>query len=409
MCAPRYRRRVVVAWLASLATCSISGVTGSVYVPQIGFRSANGLRMPERTVVRQDERALAVVVLVSSDAGTELSFEIKDDRLEDACIVGKFDHRALHEIDVRLRDDHGNSYARKQGLHDGIGLGQHEFGFFQRRLGFESLRPEVRRVLLDVEGAFGTWTVPVEVLPMADTNIAVQHSVDQATTKHDITVRLVGIALRDEETVVELDATWTPPVVAIHGIGALRQRQGDDRLVLVDDQGRRYEEELSRETVRQPFDKGEHTMAKFPALPADATELTLTVPSVVVEESDATLEFAVPMNDSREVLFGPYPMRLGPVTLTDDLLAPPGQPQQHGLRFVLGPVGWHEERRALCPMRVMLDGVECKGVGSGWHPEPGMTNFTITLKPGVSPKTVTLARPMVSVRGPWEIRFERPT
>jgi hypothetical protein len=383
-------------------------VTETVYVPQVGFRSADGLRMRDLTIVRQGERALAVVLLVSSDKATELTFEIKDDRLEDACIVGKFDHRALYELDVRLRDNDGNSYARIQGLHDGIGLGQHEFGFFKRKLGFEPLRRQVRRVVLEVDGAFGTWTVPVEVLPIAESGVARQRVVDRVATKHGIAVRLVGIALRDAETVVELDATWTPPIVAIHGIGALMQRQGDDRLVLVDDQGRRYEEELSRETVRQPRERGEHTTAKFPALPADATDLTLIVSSVVVEESDATLEFAVPMNDSREVRFGAYPMRLGPATLTHDLLAPPGKPPEHGLRFVLGPIGWHQDRRALRPMRISVDGVEHKGFGTGWHPEPGMTNFTVTLQPEASPTTVTLARPMVSVRGPWEIRFEQP-
>jgi hypothetical protein len=37
-----------------------------------------------------------------------------------------------------------------------------------------------------------------------------------------------------------------------------------------------------------------------------------------------------------------------------------------------------------------------------------MTNYTVTLKSGATPTTVTLERPMVSVRGPWEIRFERP-
>lgn len=379
----------------------------SVYVPGVGFRSANALRMPARTVVRQDERALAVVSLVSSEAGTELAFQIKDDRLEEECLAGKLEHTAILNLDVRLRDDDGNSYARSQGLRDGMGLGQHEFGFFERRIGFEPLRADVRRVVLEVDGAFGAWVVTVDVLPISETGVAVRHAINREMTKHGISVRLIGIALGEEETVVELDATCTPPIAAIHGIGAMIQRQGDDRLVLIDGQGRRYEEELSRETVRNARDKGEHTTAKFPPLPTDATELTLIVPSVVVEESDATLEFTLPIHDAREVRFGPYPMRLGPASVTDDLLEPPGQPPGYGLRFVLGPVGSHEGRRALRPMRIVVDGVENKGFGWGWHPEPDMRNFTVTLKPGASPKTVTLSRPMLSVRGPWKIDFER--
>jgi len=92
-----------------------TSVTQSVYVPGIGFRAANALRMPVRTIVRQGERALAVVSLVSSEAGTEVSFEIKDDRLEEACLAGKVEHSALWNLDVRLRDEDGNSYARSLG------------------------------------------------------------------------------------------------------------------------------------------------------------------------------------------------------------------------------------------------------------------------------------------------------
>lgn len=378
----------------------------SVYVPGVGFRSANALRMPERTIVRQGERALAVVSLVSSEAGTEVSFEVKDDRLEEDYLAGKLEHKALWNLDVRLRDDDGNSYTKFAGLWDGIGLGQHEFGFFSRKISFEPLRVDVRRVLLEVDGAFGAWAVPVEVRPIIETGVALQRTIDRAVTKHGITVRLVGIALREEETIVEVDATWTPPIAAVHGIGAMLQRQGGDLLVLVDGQGRRYVEELANETTQRPRGNAAHTTAKFPPLPADAPELTLIVPAVVAEESDATLEFEVPIHDAREVRFGAYPMRLGPASLVHDLLEEPGKPPGYGLRFVLGPLDWHEGRRALRPMRILLDGVEHKGFGWGWHPEPDMRNFTVTLKSGASPSIVTLARPMVSIRGPWEIGFE---
>ncbi len=156
--------------------------------------------------------------------------------------------------------------------------------------------------MLEVDGAFGAWVVPVELLPLAESGVAVQRPIDRTTTKHGIALRLVGIALREEETVVEVDATWAAPIVAIHGLGAMLQGQGDDRFVLIDGQGRRYEEELSRETVRHARERGAHTTAKFPPLPPDAVELTLIVPSVVVEESDATLEFTLPMEDVREVV-----------------------------------------------------------------------------------------------------------
>jgi hypothetical protein len=383
-------------------------VTQAVWIPGVGFRSANALRMPQRTIVRHGERALAVVLLVSSDLGTELTFEIKDDRLEDDCLAGKFDHRALMKLDVTLRDESGRDYARSQALHEGIGLGQHEFGFFQRRLGFEPLRDDTRRVVIEVDGALGAWSVPIDLRPIADTGVTIQRTVDRATTKHGVSVRLIGIAMSNTETVIEVDATWSPPITAIRAIGALMQRQGSDRLVLIDDQGEQHHEELSRESVQRPREDPAHTIAKFPALPPAVRALTLVVPSVVVEESDATLEFRVPMTEQRDVHFGPYPMRLGPASVAHDLLDAPGAPPGYGLRFALGPTAWHEDRRAVRPTRISVDGAEQKGYGWGWHPEPDMTNYTVTLKSGATPTTVTLERPMVSVRGPWEIRFERP-
>jgi hypothetical protein len=381
-------------------------VTPTVYVPGVGFRSADALRMPERTIVRQGERAMAVMSVVSSEAGTELEFEVKDDRLDDDYCSGKVQHGSLVNVDVRLLDEHGRRYARSS-RGEGFGFGQHAFGSFSRRCCFEPLHPDARRVVLEVDGAFGQWTVPVDVVPITDTGVAPQKTVDRATTKHGITLRLVGIAVREEDTFVELDATWTAPIAAIHGIGAMIQRQGDDRLVLIDRQGRRYDEELSRETTQRPFDKRERTTAKFPALPPDATELNLIVPAVVVEDSDAALEFALPIQDAREVRFGPYPMRLGPAGLVHDLLQEPGKPPGYGLRFAIGPLGWHEDRRVLGPMRISVDGVEHScGYGWGWHPEPGMRSYTVDLKAGEEPKIITLARPLVSIRGPWEIPFE---
>ena len=382
--------------------------TQSVYVPRVGFRSASGLRMPEMTIARQGERALAVVQLVSSEIGTEVCFEIQDDVLQDACLGGKFDHLALTQLDVKLRDEAGREYKRLDGLRSSIGLGQQEFAFFRRELGFETLAIDARRVVLEVDGAFGPWRVPVEMRPTAETGVAVEHVVDRATTRHGVTVRLVGIALREEEAVVELHATCSPPIVSVRAIGALMQRQGNDRLVLVDGQGRRFEEELARETTQQHSDSGARAIAKFPPLPADATDLRLVVPSVVVEESSATLEFELPMKGQRDVRFGAYPMRLGPATVAHDLPEAPGRQPGYGLRFALGPRGWHNDRRVVRPMRISIDGVERKGFGWGWHPEPDMTNYTVTLTPGESPKTVTLERPMLSVRGPWEIRFRRP-
>src|SRR5688500_357846 len=197
MARARDRRRADRTRRASRAGAAL--MSPNVYVPGVGCRSADALRMPERTIVRQGERAIAVTSLVSSEvAGTELTFEVKDDRLDDDYRAGKLGHGALLSIDVRLRDEDGRSYTRSS-RGEGFGFGQHEFGSFSRRCRFEPLGPDARRVVLEVDGAFGPWTVPVDVVPITDTGVALQKIVDRAATKHGISVRLVGIAVRQEE------------------------------------------------------------------------------------------------------------------------------------------------------------------------------------------------------------------
>jgi len=379
-----------------------------VWVPQLGFRSAEGLRMRERAVVREGDRAIAIVMLVSTALGTELAFEVKDDRKEDACIVGSFDHQELNRLDLRLRDERGHAYAKSTTLRDSLGIGQHEFGFFHRGAGFEPLHPDARRLELVVGGALGDWTVPVDVAPITDTDVIPKRPIDVASTREGITLRLVGIALGKNETLVELLATSTK-FVGVRGIGAMMQRDGKDRLALVDGDGRRYEEELSRETMTRPTDDPGRSTAKFPALPADATELMLTIPAVVVEEDDATLDVTPPVTARRDVMFGRYPMVLASAVFADDLLAPPGQPPGKGLRVALGAKDLESPRRVVGLSAIAIDGKERRwGWGHGWHPDPGFTNYTLDVEAGAPPVKITLLRPIVRVAGPWEIRFALP-
>ena len=386
----------------------LNSAVNEVWVPQLGFRSADGLRMRERAIVRQDDRAIAVVMLVSTALGTELAFEIKDDRKEDACIGGTFDHQELHRLAIKLRDERGQTYARSTTLHDSSGIGQHEFGFFHRSVGLEPLDPDVRHLELHVGGALGEWAVPVDVVPLTETAVIPKRPLDVAATREGIAVRLVGIALGENETFVELTAISAKPV-AVRGLGGVMQREGRDRLVLTDSGGRRYEEELSRETITRAAEDQSRTTAKFPALPADATELTLVIPAVLVQEDDATLDVTPPVTARRDVMFGRYPMVLASAVFADDLIAPPGQPPGKGLRVALGPKDLNSPRRVVGPSAIAIDGVERRwGWGHGWHPDPGFTNYTLDIDPGSPSPKITLLRPIVRIAGPWEIRFALP-
>lgn len=372
-------------------------------MPGLGFRPATGLRLRERTVVSEDDRAIAVTELVSTSRGTELAFEIRDPHRETDCLAGRFDHRSLDALTVTVRDERGAAYPRSATILGSLGIGQHDFGFFRRSLGFAPLDPAVRLVTVEVAGALGEWRVPVAVAPLEETAVLTKDVLDASTSFEGLTVRLLGIARGGSETILELEAVTDAPGVTVRGIGALMQRTGEDRLVLVDGAGQRFEEEPARETIVRPGDREGRTVARFPPLPAAARELTLVLPAVVVEEEAAPLEVALPVTEPREVQLGRYRLEIAWAGAAE-LLSPPGEAPGKGLRIALGSRDRTARRRILRPAALAVDGVERRwGWGEGWHPEPGFINMTLDADP--PPRTVTLLRPLVRVSGPWEIAF----
>src|SRR2546428_6311844 len=231
-------------------------------------------------------------------------------------------------------------------LQEGIGVGQHEFGFFSRELGFEPLPRDVRRVVLEAHGVLGDWEVPIDIVPLRETRVAAKHDIDDSASLHGITIRVSGIAFTDEATVVELEAEASG--VSVRAIGAEFQRQGEDRVAIVDEEGRRYMEELSRETVQRPRNDPRRTYAKLPPVRRDAPDLSVIVPAVVIADSQATLEVALPVTEPRTVMFGPYPVQLR-TALVDDIPSAPGKPSDHGLRVALGAASVQEPRRVGSP------------------------------------------------------------
>jgi hypothetical protein len=375
-----------------------------VYVPGLGFRSTRALAQPSRTVVERDDRALGVTRFVSSDAGTEVHFEVRDPALEAACMGGTFDIHSISNTTAELRDARGHQYERTQ-FPNGMSYGQHEFGTFGRSIGFAPLPEDQRHVVLAVHGALGEWEVPLDLVPIARTGVLVKRELDASVTSRGVTVRVVGAALGESETVIEF-AVEAPGQI-VRGVGAEMQRQGPDRLVLVGALGDRYEETMSGETVWRPGSDAARGYALFPAIPTDAGALRLLVPSVVVEDPEATLDFDLPVLTRQNLSFGPYPVQLHPMDVVDDLLAPPGQPPGHGLRGAIAPATSNEDRQFVRALKIVLDG-RTQLLGFGWHPEPDTVNFDVPLERGVEPKHATLTNAIVRVRGPWEIAFDRP-
>jgi hypothetical protein len=380
----------------------------SVYVPGVGFRpSTGGLALAEQvTLVKDPEHALRVMLLVStSERGTEFAFEMQDAPREAAARVGNVDYGWHNRLQVELRDATGVPVARSRSSGESSSLGQHEFGFLRQDLIFEPLSPETRRVTFVIRGALGDWDIPIELVPLAERGVTAIRPPRAELERHGITIRVRGVASTATETILDVEAVAAPTVRSIVGIGAWPMRyEHDELLVLVDDRGHRVEEIAPQERPRS-LRGGNRTVATFAALSPDAKELTLIVPGVIVEESER-LDIALPVHAPTEAKFGPYPMTIRWADVVDNLRPAPNEPPTRGLEVQVRPAGWHGDRRVLRPTRVDVDGGN-RSHGFGVGPDSDGWTFNVPLPEGASAKTATLFDPIVKVRGPWEIRWRR--
>ncbi len=379
----------------------------TVFVSGFGFRPADGVRMRAPVVVAQGERALKVMDLSTTSITTDVAFEIRDDAKQSACLGGVIDHNVLGQATVTLRDERGVDYPRSDKGENGIGIGQHEFGFFSRWVSFEKLPADARHVTLAIRGGLGDWDIPVDLAPIIEIGASATNEIGAEVHDRDVTMRLIRAAFAVEQAFIEVQATTARARTTIAGVGDI-QRQGDEQMVIVDAAGHRYVEEPAKETMQRQRGEPSRTYAKFASIPADARELTLVVPTVRLNDEEPSLDIPLPLGERREMRLGRYPVMVGPAAIVGDLLNVPGKPTAHGLRFAIGPAGASDER-AVLPLAVGLDGSAKKwGWGRGWHAEPGFTNISIEFGAEVTPRSVRIEGAVVKLSGPWEIPFTRP-
>ena len=379
-----------------------------VFVPGLGFRSNRGLRLPESvTEAKGEGRALRVMSLVSTDSGTELAFELHDREREQEAAASVTDPRWNQGTTVRLRDASGAAIAElPPGRGQRFSFGQHTFGEFRRELVFEPLGSDVRRVSVEIRGGLGEWDVPLRLLPIAETAVIAVARVGAAQERDGITVRIRGFAQTETATYLDIEAVSVSPTESILGIRAWMGRSGEERLALVDQRGQRIEEVSDPSLPRPNPRDGTHTVATFPPIPADSTDLTLVVPRVNVHESEGRMDLKLPVYTPTDVIFGPYPMVIRWADFVDDLRGAPGAAPSRGVAVQLQHRDTDNGRRVLQPRRVEVDGARQWNVGFDYA-DSKTISMSIHLRAGESPKTITFLEPEVEVRGPWEIRWRR--
>jgi len=348
------------------------------------------------TVTKDDERGLMVLRLAATDAGTELAFEVRDPRLEEACATGRVDYRGrLGE--VRLRDGAGAQVPHLPGPGNGSSFGSHRFGTFGRKAVFAPITTAA--ATLEVRGELGDWDVPLELVPIANGAVVPATPIDAADERNGVTLRVVAIAQMEDRTVVEVRATASPSTKSIE-IGEWLMSQGRDAFALIDHDGHRMEELSMRD--RMQMRRSGTTVVAFPR--TDSRALTLIVSAVVVQESEGTLEFELPIFAPTDLFFGPHPVTIRYASAVDALPTTPGDAARPGIDVQFGPAVWHNERRMLFPGPVLVDGVYA-GHGTIGYVEPGGVRVAIPLAQPTSARKVTMHEPVVAVRGPWEVRF----
>lgn len=386
------------------------GVSETVFIPHVGFRSRSGLRSAKETLVERGDRALKVTDLVSTGLGTEVAIEIRDPEREAECVAPRPESRpstggslaALFGT-LRLMGADGHEYAPAP-AGGGFSMGQHRFGFFGRQLVFERLTPDARRVDLEVRGPLGDWDVPIELAPIADTDALPVHEPAANAERNGIVVRISGVATTPDETILGLQATAVAPNVSIRGFGTVFNRFRDAPLLLVGDDGERHQEIPSGTLPHQRFDESGGTLAAFPRVATDS-EVTLVVAAMIVREPGPTITLDLPVEEPRVAMIGPYPVRISSARVGIEPHRPPA-PTAERPAVVLGlaPGEWIGDRRALQPSRFLVDDVvRLHGWGRGTDPE--FATYHVPFPEDTRPKTLTLADPIVQIPGPWEIRF----
>jgi hypothetical protein len=380
----------------------------TVFVPGVGFRPSRGVRLAEPVTVTKDEgRALRVMSLLSTEKGTELAFELRDPEKEAQCSVAVTDPRWTTGVEVRLRDLSDAAIPEPPpGRVRRLSFGQHAFGTFRRELAFDALPAGSRGVSVELRGELGEWNVPLDLLPIAETAVVPAAAVGLGRDREGITVRIRNVAATDTATYLDVEAVAALSTRSVLGMGAWRARHGDECLVLIDDRGERFEEIFDPNLRRADPGDSAQTVATFPPMPAESTYLTLVVPKVLVQESEWSLDVALPVYAPTEFSFGPYPITVRWAGVVDQAQTAPGEPPARGVEVQLTTRGSNEERRVLRPGRVLVDGARNWDYGLNYA-DPAVLGLSVRLREGGSAKTITFLDPVVEVRGPWEIQWRR--
>ncbi|MGH2472751.1 MAG: hypothetical protein ACRDG6_10155 [Candidatus Limnocylindria bacterium] len=372
-----------------------------VFVPSSGF-VAPGLRLVEPAFVSVGDHTLTVRDLIVTPSGTDVVLDLTRGR------AGAELNSALTSI--TLLNGTGSYPLRVTTF----SASAESPGLLRWRIGSRSRVPLLAGPVdaLIALANLGEARMPLRLTPFGEEAEAFTCNEDAATDHDGITVVLRHIAVTAAETALDFELRPSAGIAKFMGIGGYHGlRLGATALKMRDQTGREYRELFGTERPRTGiFDRD---YAVFESLSADARRLELEIPYVFAEESDGTVAVELPLEGPFSARFGSC--LIGVVSARSISARPEAESPMYrggavGLQLEYG--GWQGSRRVLLPGRVLVDrvptgvrlttGMDCTA------PEP-VNYFEVPHMETVFPRNVELLGPIVQVRGPWLLRFARPS
>jgi hypothetical protein len=358
------------------------------------------LRLTAPAAVTVGHDAITVSELIISPTGLELTLELKIDPGRNVAISG-----ALDQISIRMGDvDHRIEPSS-------FSVGSDPRGFHWR-IGSPStieLEPGVAELCVIVP-ELGEVRVQLWLEPVSNQEFALKLDSETVAEHDGVVVAVRHIAITPSYTAVDLQLSGTDRIAGFMGVGGFHGlRLGGTALRLRDETGRTYAERLGMERARRAtFDRD---YAMFEPLAPDSHLLELEIPYVFLEEF-GTLGMSLPMTNPLSAVFGSCDVRVMSARRTRGAVGARNAAYlSDAVAVRFDNIEWTGNRRLLMPARASVDGVPTgvrllSGIECS-DPEP-MQYLEVPLTSDADPTRVTLAGPVIQVRGPWIVLIKRP-